>query len=174
MEFPETAIRAFLEYARASGMDWLYFREDTRAPPPAGGLPDRFPAVRKRMALAAAAYSDFRVYYTAPTVSPSPTRTCYFRLTDFILVRHPPTGGLLMVACEHHIPGGLADIPPEGTYQIVEPATLYAARAEQLRRFLSSSPPACPRPDHCCSPGRNHKTQIALDNRPCMQNPPLP
>jgi hypothetical protein len=167
MPFQEEEIAAFMEYAARSAVDWLFFREDTRYPakPGSGGVPSdpcAFPDVRESVRRLAKAHADFPVYYSTPVAVPNATSVCYFQLTDIVLCYHSPARSLVMVRCEHHIPGGIAELPAEGSYRLIEPASLYSECETQIREFLANRVQACPRADYCLTYRRNLAIQEQL------------
>jgi len=160
-------IAPFMEYAAASGADWLFFREDTRSPvhPDAAGMfsdPCAFPRIREAVRRLANSYPGFPVYYNMPVAMPNATSVCFFQLTDLILSYHAPARSLVMVRCEHHIPGGVLELPAAGDYRLIEASALYAECGLQLRRFLADRRQTCPRPDHCYTYRRNLAIQDQL------------
>jgi uncharacterized Fe-S cluster-containing radical SAM superfamily protein len=164
-DFAEDEVSGFVDYASASGADWLFFREDIRFPSSADqplSIQRGFHAVQERVSRMASACTDFPIYYAAPSTAPNQARTCYFQLTDAILCFDPPTRRLLLVRCEHYIPGGLSDLPMPGAYRLIEPGSLYAECGLQIRELLCSGVQRCPRPDFCMSAGRNERIQDQL------------
>lgn len=175
MAFQQDEIADFMEYAARSAVDWLFFREDTRYPskPGSSGLPSdpcAFPGVREAVRRRAKAYPEFPVYYSTPIAVPNATSVCYFQLTDVVLCYHSPARSLVMVRCEHHIPGGITELPAAGSYRLIEPTSLFSECEMQIREFLSNRVQVCPRPDYCLTYRRNLAIQdrlIAEGNGAC-------
>jgi len=155
--FERGETRSFLEWAAATGADYLWFAEDYLAPLSADGPPFRFMEYRALIEEICAEYPNLAVDYTRSTAFSYSRPCCFEEFTHMNLVWDPEERRMMLVRCPNYFPQGPVARPPEGSWEFVEPATLAAQWGRFQQRSSARSPLVCARRGACLSYRRNER-----------------
>lgn len=168
MDLNKKDIIDFIEYADKAGVNWIFFREDTRFPSSHTKVNkteeelSNFPEVQKIVNHVKQSYPHLSISYIIPIAVPNATSRCYFQLTDLVISPEPNSGKLIMVRCERNVPQGLSRLPNNNDYHLIEPSELYAACKKQLHYFIKGNTYNCPSPSLCYTFRRNKAIERIL------------